>query len=404
MGTLASGPGIAAFTIGQQASCEPRLGELRAMLEASGFEILETIFPEGGATDAPDAAAVFIAFDAFPLAVHERAHAGFDNARTLDALQRCREVVRRTLPADQVLQTVRATSNSREAWELVRALAPGALPPIQKIAERRIADVASPYEVLRDLSRYGRRSKVELIRFRDGLAVKKTCRHQALRYLNREADFLEAMAPYRSEILPVIERGANYFITPFVENHPIRFTFFGRSAPKLLKLRQVRQVADLLRYLFSRGYDPVDFTPYNLLIDDSGRVKAIDFEFVHHTAAPVDPEHSACLAGIRDGFEGDWPALNMWSHQEPYRNYWYGSTGLSLHSFLYDPAWLQAIKRAINYPTYMTRKAAKRSRRRPAQQVSRTPSPQMRAESSTAAAPPAPPRQQDRKVAPSPHP
>ena len=69
----------------------------------------------------------------------------------------------------------------------------------------------------------------------------------------------------------------------------MRAAFFGESFPKLLPLRHVRTTSDLMRYLFSRGYDPIDMAPHNLLIDRSGSLMAIDFEFVYRCEQPIDP-------------------------------------------------------------------------------------------------------------------
>ena len=92
--------------------------------------------------------------------------------------------------------------------------------------------------------------------------------------MEREIAFMDAISPDRPEVLPVLERGANCSITPSVEGRPLRRRLFGRGMPKLLTMRQVQDIADLLRYLFSRGYDPIDMTPHNLLVHPSGRFTA----------------------------------------------------------------------------------------------------------------------------------
>jgi serine/threonine protein kinase len=235
----------------------------------------------------------------------------------------------------------------------------------QTIESRRSA-FATDFDVVRNLTRTGVRAKIELIRYRGGLAVKKTYRQTCLRFMDREAALMDAVSPHRPEILPVLERGANYLIMPFVEGRPLRRLFLGVGIPKLMPLRQVRQVADLLRYMFSRGYDPVDLAPHNLLVDRSGKLTAIDFEFVHRSDGPIEPERSACLNGIPDGFEGDWPLRARWNPKksktriDPYRLRWLGHTGLSRESFLHDPPAIQYVKRMANYPTYLCTKAVER--------------------------------------------
>ncbi len=107
-------------------------------------------------------------------------------------------------------------------------------------------------------------------------------------------------------------------------------------------------------------------TPHNLLVHPSGRFTAIDFEFVHRADGPVDPQQSACLNGIPDDFEGDWPLMARWYPAgskiltDPYGTRWYGHTGLTRESFLNDPPSVQRLKRLVNYPAYLCSKLVER--------------------------------------------
>jgi hypothetical protein len=153
---------------------------------------------------------------------------------------------------------------------------------------------------------------------------------------------------------------------PFVEGRPLRRFLFGVGIPRLMTLGHVRQVADLLRYLFSHGYDPIDLAPHNLLVDGCGNLTAIDFEFVHRTDGPIEPERSACLNGLPEGFEGDWPLTARWwperskARMDPYRLRWLGYTALTRESFLHDTPSVQRLKRLLNYPKFMCAKAIER--------------------------------------------
>jgi hypothetical protein len=52
---------------------------------------------------------------------------------------------------------------------------------------------------------------------------------------------------------------------------------------------------------------------------------------------------------------------------DPWRLRWYGCTGLTLQSFLYDPPALQWVKRIVNYPAYLGKKVVERRFLSPAQ-------------------------------------
>lgn len=403
-------PGLTVFFLNTQAEDLTQL--VISRIRSLGFEVLETISLDGPRAESaaelierlgvrvPHAfgeagvLSVFVALDVFPNAVPDeilRTHPRLDNARTYQALFYANRDLRTHAASNRRQVSLQSTQSSADAWAFVQAYAPSQRREIESIAADRRAAAITKFEVLRSVSRFSRRAKLEVIRYGSGLAVKKTFRHQSLHILEREASFLEDISPLRPEVLPVIERGPNYFICPFVNSRPTRWSVLGVSGPKLLALRQVRQVSDFLKFLFERGYDPVDCGPHNLLIDDSGNVKVIDFEFVHRTDAPVEAEESLCLSGVHESFEGEVPKLAAWLH-DPYFGYWYGHTGLGLRSFLHDPAWLQMIKRAVNYPTFILANAFRRTLRINPRQSSGVASAQQRRAGSPAANGPGAPR------------
>lgn len=381
-------PGLVAFFVRRQSVVRGLQDDLTRMLADSGFELLKTIDLDAeqatvaaratrGANWGPGRfrvsggppARIIIALDLIPLPVPANLRGNYpflDNERVLRAKQFSRGLICDRLPRRDQFNPLHSTDESRDAWRIVRMFAPSDEPALRQIVASRKEAFATHFEVVRDLTRTGVRAKIELIRYGGGLAVKKTYRQTCLRFMDREAAFMDEISPHRPEILPVLERGENYLIMPYVEGRPLRRPLFGVGIPRLMTLRQVGQVADLLRYLFSRGYDPIDLGPHNLLVDRSGKLTAIDFEFVHRTDAPIDPERSACLNGLPDGFDGDWPLTARWwperskARMDPYRLRWLGYTALTRESFLHDKPSVQRLKRLWNYPQYMCAKALER--------------------------------------------
>jgi hypothetical protein len=386
--------GLAVFFIRRAVFASGVEAEMSRIIDSCGFEVLKAIDLEDGEIDAatritrgadwgPDGFTVdggppvrlLIAFDVKPTPVTEvqrQKYPHLDNGHILDAQLRCREVIAESMPPDREFDPIHTTVTSAQALDVVRMIVPDEEPSLRETIKDREAAFATRFEVVRDLTRTGLRSKIEQIRYGGGLAVKKTFRHNCLRFLEREYSFMEDVSPHRREIPPVLELGTNYLIMPFLEGQTMRRFVFGRGIPRLMTLRQVRQVADLLRFLFSRGYDPVDFGPHNMLVDRSGSIRAIDFEFVHRAAEPVEPEQSACLSGMSVKFKGEWPPDALWCPRlakcmDPWRLRWYGCTGLTLQSFLYDPPALQWVKRIVNYPAYLGKKVVERRFLSPAQ-------------------------------------
>jgi hypothetical protein len=381
-------PGVTVFFIRRESLASGMKADILGSLEGSGFELLSTIELTDEQVDAathgfrggnwgPGAfkttggppVELIVALDVFPYPVSKsvrQLYPHLDNGRILEAKRTCRQLIQDRLPADRRFNPLHSTDTGSEAYSVIRQFAPDLEQEVRAIEETRKAAVVTKFEVVRSLTRKGARAKIELIRYGAGLAVKKTFRDNCLRFLEREIAFMQAVSPQRPEILPVIARGRNYFITPYIEGKPLRQVILGRGFPKLMSLKQTRELADLMRYLFSMGYDPVDLAPYNLLVDRSGRLTAIDFEFVHQTGRPVRAEDSACLAGVDENFEGEWPPGAIYrptqSHRNPYGERWFAHTGLTLHSFLYDPPARQWANRLANYPIYLGGKFVTRLR------------------------------------------
>jgi hypothetical protein len=363
--------GIALFFLGRAARTHGIEEELSRLIEYTGFELLRVIdlnereaanWPVGGEPPVR----MIIGFDVIPGRVNNemrRLYPDLDNGHIHEAALTCREFAPYRMSKGQNFELVRPSQNSGEAWAIIRLLMPDTEQELRQTIASTKSAMVSDFEVLRELTRGGKRAKIELIRYADGVAVKKTFRSNCLRFMERDASFMDAFSPCRSEIPPVLERGPNYLIMPFIEGRPLQRTLFGRRFPRLMTMRQVTNVADLLRFVFVRGFDPIDLGPHNLLVDGSGSIKAIDFEFAHRSDSPIQPEQSACLLGVREGFQGEYPLkARLVPHLskliDPWPLRWEGATGLTLQSFLDDPPWLQRVKRAVNYPRYLSSKAA----------------------------------------------
>ncbi len=91
-------------------------------------------------------------------------------------------------------------------------------------------------------------------------------------------------------------------------------------------------------------------------------MKVIDFELWRHCAPGTRPEDALCLLGVPPG-DTERPR-GVPAFSKSYRAAWYPLTLLSLESFLYDPAWLQRLKRAANLVRTWSRRGSRALGRR----------------------------------------
>lgn len=295
-------------------------------------------------------AAICVALDLLPIAADDRLRAQFpssDNRRTVDAKCAARDLVNRGVDQEFHYNPVHSMDNSAQAWRAVRLLIPGREAELRRKAELLRRDFASE-GAIRDLTEYGRRAKVELIEFEGSLAIRKTYRPSALRFMEREIEVMERLAPIRREIPRLLDRGSNHIVMEYVGQGAMLARKHRRGGPPTpLPLAQVRELAELIAAIVAHGFDPIDLRADGNVIYSPSGLRLIDFEFWRR-CAPVTPEKSMCLSGIPAGDTGDRPLAGR-RNVDPYAIGWYPYTLLSVESFLYDSAGVQRVKRAANF-------------------------------------------------------
>jgi hypothetical protein len=298
--------------------------------------------PGSGLHIAPDQIdSVIFVHDVSPVAPNEAQRRGSplcDNARGLLTRTALRAGIRRLRGGDYVPAV--GTKNSAQAWSLLERLAPGHVDVLrERMQDRAAGFVTGP--AIRDLSRFGCRGRVELIDHHGTLAVRKTFRPGRERFLHRELEVIQTLGPICPEIPRLLEYGANYFIIEYIdEDEQLRLP----DPPALLPLSQVRQLAAFVCKAIANGWDPIDLKPRSNAIYTARGIKVIDYEFWRRCDPSMPYKDSYCLAGIPVEYEGDRPWGRLFG-MEPYPAKWKRITGLDVESFLYDQAWLQAIKR-----------------------------------------------------------
>jgi hypothetical protein len=400
--TVADPPGLALFFIREravQAGLAPMLVEslqdngfeplLMAKLDAAQSELAASILRGGNWGSGPfplsggPPAMILVTHDLLPLAPgikHRAAHPALDNAKIVMAKTPARNLVNAALPEGEHYNALHSTDNAAQAWRIVRLLLGGHEQALRDAVAQMQHDFATDGG-LEDLTRHGRRAKVELIEFAGQRAIRKTFKSTALRFMEREIEVMEALSPVRPEIPRLLERSHNSIIIEHVGlGEPLPRRPAGRPRP--LPLARVRQVADFIKASVAHGFDPLDLrAPGNMIFTESG-LKVIDFELWrrHDPDRPAD----ACfgLCGVPPSDAERPRGIAFISH--PYAEAWFPYTMLPLDSFLHDPAWLQQVKRcanlAVSYWNWSSRALVRRGVRHAVALIQRgTDSPQLEA-------------------------
>jgi len=290
--------GLAVFFVRERAV--PWLDQIVRLLDQDGFELLERRhlseheighiasqirggnwgrgpWPLSGGNPAT----VLVAYDCFP-----RMEEGQDdptniaNARIQRTKERIRNVIVGSLPNDERFNGLHSSDLPQEALEYVELIDPDLRGRIGVSAAQIASKTRTPYPVVDRLGGNGRRAKVELIRFKSGLAVCKTFRPTALRFLEREL-LARKLLSNRSEVAPILESGENYLVTKYYKHDNTQLSWFKPlfGNRRFVPVSVIQRSVELIRCFRRLGYELIDFSPQNMIFDKVDGLKIIDFEF-----------------------------------------------------------------------------------------------------------------------------
>lgn len=354
MGDAAAG--LSAFIIHAETVRRGDEDLVRRCIAEKGFEVLLDLDitedrreklanwarPRAGA-DISEAAVVLIAHDLLPITAPESAGSDSSvNERDGIATRAARNEVGRLHGRGRRYHPVSALAPSADAWSLLDALAPDRRAAIRQHIEARTAAFTTP-PPLSELSSVACRAKVELVEHDGSLAVRKTFRPAAQRYLERELTVFRELGPHSDAIPRLLESGPDYLIMEYIDAAD-QLGIPDGEALLPLPLKHVRELAAFVRTCVANGFDPIDLKPDGNAIFTRKGLKVIDYEFWCRCSRNLRPEDCYSLAGLPADYDGDRP-MGLSAPFRPYPMKWLPFTGLPVRSFLYDPPWLQRLKR-----------------------------------------------------------
>lgn len=353
--------GLAVFIVRDVAMQRGGVDFMYDLLAHHGFAILETRLLAGEdrsrvtanirggnwgrgpwAVSGGEPAAVIVAFDPNPLPLTRKQRKKFPlstNARLLSKSS-IRDAFNEGRPESEHCNVVHSSDNGHEAWEYIALAMPERAEAIKQQLASPCAMPASNETVLADLTRFGRRTRVELIEHDGRKLVRKTFKPGCERFSAREALAMRELSQRVSEIPPLLTATPRSVTYPFYDN----VLGYERSSGRLMPLDVARQAIAVLERVYESGYALIDATIDNVLVDRTEGLKLIDFEFLHrYQQQPATFAECYDIAGVPDGFTDDVPsggAKNYVRNWQPY-------IGLSLDSLRNDPTWLQHVKRTL---------------------------------------------------------
>ena len=237
---------------------------------------------------------IIAVYDLHPLEVDEllaEKHIGIENSRIAGTKIKIRDYINKFQEKNKRCNVLHSADNSLEALEYAAHIIPGKIRDIEKKILELKELFKTPYPVIKNLSRYARRAKIEIVDFHGVESVCKTFKPGRERFMKREilARELKGNLGCISEI---VETGPNYIILKKYENTIEKIYIKGRYLP----VEFIGEIKKMLSHFRSLGYECIDFSPGNLVYNDKDGLKILDFEFFQKGDLKNGrPERMLCL-------------------------------------------------------------------------------------------------------------
>ena len=215
-----------------------------------------------------------------------------------------RSKINSALPEMEKTNPVHSSDDEIEALDYIEAVSPEIMEEVRETVTNWDRDYKTEEKVIKDVSQYKRRAKVEIIEYKGKKAVKKTYKAGKERFLEREKYVYGELSKECQFIPELLDSGENYIIVPYLKT-----TLFSRKNYfKMQALKKYKgEILGISEFFYNKGYALIDFHPGNILVTKEGP-RIIDFEFLYkYENKPENIEASFDFAGYPDNFVDDLP-------------------------------------------------------------------------------------------------
>ncbi|WPP52907.1 hypothetical protein [Catalinimonas niigatensis] len=213
---------------------------------------------------------------------------------------------------------VHSADNEHDAWAYISLIGNDYREKIHAEVEIRRERYARIWGVRKVLST-GPISKVELIKYGQDLAVKKTYRPGKERFFERELFAVKELSKELAFIPPLLKEGDGYVVVPYLENI---LNALSESEKKQLIASKLTEILNVIISMHARGLAFVNFTPESLIVTPENKLYCTGFSFLQkYQVHPPNIEQAYEVAGLPKDFSGDYPE-NFHSSLSSYKNVW----------------------------------------------------------------------------------
>lgn len=255
----------------------------------------------------PEAFVIAYDYHPFPLSNEEmKKQSRMTNANNLHAKYTFRDLISTKLVAKKShYNGVHSADNEHDSWFYISLLDDSYHEEIFSEVEKRRECYGTSWSVKKLLSRTAI-SKTELIKYGDGLAVKKTFRFGKERFLKRERYAFKRLSRELDFIPPLLEEGENYLIIPYLENI---LDDLNETDRKRVLRSKIHEIIEVIHSMYTRGFFYAGFNPDNIIVTPEYRLYCTGFSYLQrYYNFPSNIDHSYEVAGVPKDYKGDLPS------------------------------------------------------------------------------------------------
>jgi hypothetical protein len=230
------------------------------------------------------------------------------NKNTIDAKYRFRELVNSMASTKGVYNGIHSADNEHDALYYLSLIGEDYLEKITTEVECRRSRYARKWAIEKTVSA-GSRSKVEIIRYEQGLAVKKTFRPEKELFFGRELFAHKELSKELDFIPPLLEEGDGYMILPYLKN---KLDGMQDKEKKQLLASKRDEIVRVFWEMYTRGLSYSDFTPANVIITPEDDFYCLGFESLQNRdgVRPELDEANTSFNRIWGPYLGSWESIN----------------------------------------------------------------------------------------------
>lgn len=217
-----------------------------------------------------------------------------------------RDLINKSYRKDDQINGIHSTDDTIEALDDLKIIFQGS-DEYQEIISKynyRIKHYNHNEKIIDIVKSNTSRSKMYIVERGNSLYLKKIYKTEYLLYMKREINAYRIFMD--SEFVPdLVEEGETHFITKWHENILPNMNQKNRNA----SLRSHKSdIFSILELFYKCKVAHLDFHPGNIMLSDEGKVRVVDFEFLHvYDNYPKNLLESYDIVGVPRSFKGDLP-------------------------------------------------------------------------------------------------